>query len=133
MNTYFAVIGVIKHKDKILLLKRSPNRKFSPNRWQPVSGFPKEKESAEECALREVKEETGFEGKIIKKSNTFEFEDEFGHWINVVFLIEVLTDQVSIDPKEHSEYKWINPSKFKNYECIKGVEKDLELLNLLDY
>lgn len=66
MKTYAIITGVIKFGEKILLLKRNPERHFSPNKWQPVSGFIGEKEPAEDAVLREVKEETGLCGKIVK-------------------------------------------------------------------
>jgi ADP-ribose pyrophosphatase YjhB (NUDIX family) len=58
MATYVVVIGVVKlnDDDRILLLKRNALRRTSPNRWQTPPGFMNEGESAEEAALREVKE-----------------------------------------------------------------------------
>ena len=66
MATYVAVIGVVKlnDDDRILLLKRNARRRTSPNKWQTPSGFLNEGESAEEAALREVKEETSLDGTI---------------------------------------------------------------------
>ena len=64
MATYVAVISVVKlnDDDRILLLKRNARRRTSPNKWQTPSGFLNEGESAEEAALREVKEETSLDG-----------------------------------------------------------------------
>lgn len=59
MRTYAIIISIVKFSEKILLLKRNPDRHFSPNKWQPVSEFIGVKEPAEDAALREVKEETG--------------------------------------------------------------------------
>ncbi len=57
MKTYSTVAGVVRFKDKFLLLKRTPNRRHSPYKWQTISGHIREKESAEEAVLRELKEE----------------------------------------------------------------------------
>jgi len=64
MKTYPIAIGIVKLKDKILILKRSKTRRCSPNLWEFASGFIKEGESAEETILREVKEETSLKGKL---------------------------------------------------------------------
>lgn len=42
-------------------------RSFPQGRWSVVSGFIPRGERAEETALREVREETGLEGKLIRK------------------------------------------------------------------
>lgn len=131
METYATVIGVVQFKNKILLLKRTGNRHSSPNKWQPVSGFIGERESAEDCVLREVKEETGLDGKILKSGRVFEIKDEWGRWIILPFLVTVDSDKIKIDPEEHSEYKWIKPEEISEFDCVAGARKDLEFLDLL--
>jgi 8-oxo-dGTP diphosphatase len=130
-KTFFVTIGVVKYKDKILLLKRSANRKFHPNKWQPISGFPKEKESAEDCILREIKEETGLDGKITNSGDIFFTHLNNIEWINKTFLIEVDSPDVRIDKKEHSDYKWIEPEEIENFDCINGMDKDLNAVGVL--
>lgn len=131
MKTRVAVISVVKFEGRILLLKRSSDRESSPGKWQPVSGFIKEGEAAEKTALRELKEETGLEGEIVEKGETFEVRDKWGRWIVVPFLISVGSDELEIDREEHSEYKWIKPRKVIEFDCVEGVEKDLKSVGLL--
>lgn len=131
MATYIAVIGIVKFKRKILLLKRNLNRNFSPNKWQPVSGSIKEKETAEDAVLREVKEETGLKGKIVKAGKIFEVTDKWGRWVIAPFLVSVNSDKVKIDSREHSKYKWIKPKEINKFDCVKGVKKDLKSVGLL--
>ncbi len=131
MKTYATVIGVVKFNNKILILKRNPNRKSSPNKWQPVSGFIKERESAEDGVLREIKEETGLDGKIIKSGEVFEVTDEYGRWIIMSFLVSVKSDKVEIDREEHSEYRWINLDEIEDFDFVKGLKKDLEAVGIL--
>ena len=78
MKTRVSVVGVIKHKEEILFLKRTSERESSPGKWQTVSGFIKEHEPAEKTVLREVKEETGLDGKIEESGKVFEVTDEWG-------------------------------------------------------
>lgn len=131
MKTYAIITGVIKFGEKILLLKRNPERHFSPNKWQPVSGFIGEKEPAEDAVLREVKEETGLCGKIVKAGKVFEVTDNWGRWIILPFLVSVDFNKVKIDLDEHSEYKWIKPEEITKFDCVVGIKKDLESVGLL--
>ena len=131
MKTYATVIGIVKFGEKILLLKRNPNRHSSPNKWQSVSGFIEEREAAEDAVLREVKEETDLEGKIIKAGRAFEVTDDWGRWIIIPFLISVDSNKVKIDLEEHSEYKWVKPEEITNFDCVAAIRKDLETVGLL--
>lgn len=131
MKTRVAVVGTVKFDDKILFLKRSRTRSSSPNKWQVVSGYIKEKESAEEAVLREVKEETGLEGKIVKSGKAFEVIDDWGRWIDVPFLISVDSDKVKIDLVEHSEYRWISPKEIGKFDCVASIDEDLKSVGLL--
>lgn len=131
IKTYATIIGIVRFDKRVLLLKRNPNRHSSPNKWQPVSGFIKEKEAAEDAVIREVKEETGLDGNIIKTSKVFEITDNWGRWIIMSFLISVNSDQVKINLKEHSEYKWVKPDEITRFDCVAGVKEDLKSVGLL--
>ena len=131
MKTYATVIGIVKFGEKILLLKRNPDRHSSPNKWQPNSGFIGEREPAEDAVLREIKEETGLDGKIIKAGKVFEVTDNWGRWIILPFLVSVDSDKVKIDLKEHSEYKWIKPEEVAKFDCVAGVKEDLRSVGLI--
>jgi 8-oxo-dGTP diphosphatase len=138
MATYVAVIGVVKLDDddrndgRILLLKRTEQRRTSPNKWQTPSGFMNEGESAEEAVLREVKEETGLTGTIKKSGSAFEVVDEWARWIVVPFLILVKSDKVIIDTREHSEFRWVKINEVTCFECVKGIDEDLKAVGLKD-
>ncbi len=131
MKSYATVIGIVKFGENILLLKRNPNRRSSPDKWQTVSGFIGEAEPAEDAVLREVKEETSLDGKIVNVGKVFEVKDDWGRWIIMPFLISVDSDKVEIDKKEHSEFKWIKPKKVDKFDCVAGIKKDLESVGLL--
>ena len=130
-KTYATVIGIVKLGDKILLLKRTPGRHSSPNKWQPVSGFIGEREAAEDAVLREVEEETGLKGKIAKTGKVFEITDDWGRWVIMSFLISVNSDKVKFDPEEHSEIVWVKPEEITKFNLVAGVREDLESVGLL--
>jgi 8-oxo-dGTP diphosphatase len=133
MATYAVVIGVVRIDDdnsRILLLKRSPQRRTSPNQWQTPSGFLREGEPAEEAILREVQEETLLDGIITKSGRSFEILDEWARWIIIPFLIAVKSDKVVIDANEHSQFKWIMVNEISSFECVKGIDEDLRAVGL---
>ncbi|MBL7169603.1 MAG: NUDIX domain-containing protein [Candidatus Aenigmarchaeota archaeon] len=59
------VICIVKHGDKILLLKRRPKDKIYPGRWNFVCGSIEENEKPLETAYREIKEESGISQKNV--------------------------------------------------------------------
>jgi len=132
MKTYFAVTGVVKYKNKILILKKSHNDHNFPNHWSFCSGYIKEFESAEDTVLREIKEETGLKGKILKKGKLFvqKYPTKGKEWYVMPFLCEVNSDKINLD-YENTAYRWINHKDISNYKTVPGLKKDLKVLGLL--
>ncbi|MDI6806895.1 MAG: NUDIX hydrolase [Candidatus Aenigmarchaeota archaeon] len=131
MQTRVFTAGIIRYEDKILILKRRDIAEPSPGKWDSIGGSIKEEETAEECILREGKEETGLDIKIIKKGKVFEFKNEHGNWVVIPFLCEANSTKVKVNPREHMEYKWIHPSEIDNYDCVPDLKKDLKILGLI--
>lgn len=73
--------------------------------WEVVAGHVEEGESPEETAVREAKEETGADVKIVKKlgvniDDTHKFEGD-------MFLAEIVSGEpTNLDERHHSEMKW---------------------------
>jgi dATP pyrophosphohydrolase len=94
-----------------LLLKRSPEKEGF---WQPVTGGLEEGETRLQALEREVLEETGIKNtaRIIENVDYFEYSD--AHFIKgyefikeYVFGVEVdSNEKVTIDGKEHSQFRW---------------------------
>lgn len=131
MQTRVFTAGIVKYKDRILILRRKNTAEFSPNKWDSIGGRIREKETAEECILREAKEETGLDIKIIKRGKVFEFQNEHGDWVVIPFLCEANSNKVKVNPNEHVEYKWIYPNEIDHYDCVPDLKKDLEILGLI--
>lgn len=131
MKTYFAVTSIVTNKGKILLLKKSPKDWNYPNKWSFCSGYAKEFQSAEDNALREVKEETGLDAEIVKKGKIFEIKDSKSKktWIVVPFLCKVNSRNIKLD-HENTEFKWVDCRDIKKFETVPGLEKDLKVLGL---
>lgn len=131
MKTFFVVTGVVRNKDKVLILKKSKNDYNYPSRWSFCSGYVKEFESAEDTVLREIKEETGLKAKTLKKGKLFQKSDRTKgrHWVIMPFLCKVESRNVRLD-HENVGFRWINYKDIKKYPTVPGLEKDLKVLGL---
>jgi len=88
-----------------LLLKRLPERNGF---WQPVTGGVEEGETRDEALQREIMEETGVRNivAVIEDLYHFEFSDPNLNQ-EYVYGVEVSSsEEIVLDPKEHSEYRW---------------------------
>ena len=69
----FSSGGVVFKKDKWLITRSMPSEIYPKSVWRLPKGWVDKDESAEEAALREVKEEGGVEAKVIKKIETVRY------------------------------------------------------------
>ncbi len=84
------VVAAVAVKDKkFLLIKRGTAPK--KGRWAAPSGFIESGETAEEACLRELKEETGVSGEIVKLIGVASREDKeiYGDMLIVRYLVKV--------------------------------------------
>ena len=116
-------------KGKFLLLKRSGKRKVNPGKWDFPSGRI-ENEEPKNAALRELKEETGLKGKVLKSGDSFYLETEDGEFKVYPFLVKA-SGEVKLS-KDHTEFRWIEPQELRDFDTVKGLEKDLEKLDIQD-
>jgi len=101
----------------VLLLKTNLKR---GSFWQNITGGVDEGEKYAQAALREFTEETGkkaskkFHHEFINLEMKFKFEKKNKKIKEKVFALicEEVFD-VTIDPKEHDDYKWIELKKVK--------------------
>tara|TARA_B100001758_G_scaffold119888_1_gene102969 strand:+ start:357 stop:818 length:462 start_codon:yes stop_codon:yes gene_type:complete len=99
-----------KNKEiRFLLLKRAKTKVYE-HLWQGVAGKIEVGETSWEAAIRELKEETGFEPvRIFVADHVSKFYEAHGDWVNMVpvFGIEVDDEEVILSD-EHCEFKWVD-------------------------
>ena len=99
-----------KNKEiRFLLLKRAKTKIYE-HLWQGVAGKIEAEETSWEAAIRELKEETGFEPvRIFVADHVSKFYEAHGDWVNMVpvFGIEVEDEEVILSD-EHCEFKWVD-------------------------
>jgi len=125
------VTSIIKHQEKILLLKRSNKVKTMKNVWSGVSGvIENDDESPLSRARIEIFEEIGIVGKNIKllKSNEqikIDSQQYKNHTWNIFpFLFQVETPEIKLN-WENSEFVWIDPNNIVNYKTVPALKEIL--------
>lgn len=126
-----AVAVVIKRKGKFLLIKRA-KKGAAEDYWCPITGAVEEGETQKEAVLREAQEEMGIGVEPIRKvwECFTEDSDYLLHW----WYVQLLNDDVRVDPVEVKDYRWVNVSEMKAIDKMfkadlwffKEIAKDLE-------
>jgi 8-oxo-dGTP diphosphatase len=98
-----------------LLLKRSPNSKGNPGRWEPPGGKIDQGESFETALLREIAEETGLIASIQHVAGTAESELSKIKIIHLILEGKLESGQVHLS-EEHTDYAWVKLEEFKNLD-----------------
>jgi 8-oxo-dGTP diphosphatase len=129
MRTRIFTTGVVLRRGRLLILKRKEGDDTYPGVWDCVGGHFEEGESAEECMLREAKEETGQAMKIVRVGPLIEFLDEYGRAVAVPFILR--PDRTKkIAPSEHSEFSWVKLSELGAYDIVPDLAEALSLFGL---
>ncbi|HOR23541.1 MAG TPA: NUDIX hydrolase, partial [Candidatus Saccharibacteria bacterium] len=92
-------------------------------------------ESIIECAIREVREETGLTiSKVINTFAGFDYStDRKPHVRQVNFIVEVKKGDVRLDPNEHSEYKWVDNDNIDDISMSDEIKTCVrEALNIIN-
>lgn len=114
---------------KILLLKRSEKKDFSPDIWEYPTGRMHQFETPEEGLQREIFEETGLEVEIIKLINTFHIfrgaqiaENEL---VGIMYWCRTNEEEVQVS-EEHSEYVWVTVKEALQMVTKPSMQADIK-------
>ena len=89
-----ALAIAIKGKDFLLIKRGIPPGK---GKWASPAGFIEDGETAEQACLRELKEETGVSGEIVKLVGVVRMEDKemYGDMLIVEYLVKVVNEELN--------------------------------------
>ena len=112
---------VLIHRGRELLLARSPH--FRPGIYSALAGFVEPGESAEETAIREVREEVGIKIKNLQyvTSQSWPFPDSF----MLGFLAEYDAGEIKVDPKEIEDARWFACSELPPLPSAMSIARKL--------
>ncbi|MBS1267186.1 MAG: ADP-ribose pyrophosphatase [Candidatus Woesearchaeota archaeon] len=113
MKTRVLVGGIVCRDGKILMLKRTAQKRFLPGYFDLPGGKVEFGEDPNKTIIREVKEETNLDVEVVRAYNvwhsTNEFNDNTEHNIEIDFILKIVGDnEIKLSEKEHSEYRWIS-------------------------
>jgi bis(5'-nucleosidyl)-tetraphosphatase len=106
----------------VLLFRDKPVRSFllmkHPHRYDLPKGHIEESEGELECALRELREETGISEDQVRMDPDFRFEQTYyptyrrfgGERVEkavVIFLAWLRSDETEVSATEHFSYEWV--------------------------
>ncbi len=129
------LVVVYVSPEQVLLLER----RHPPGYWQSVTGGLEWGEQAEDCARRELMEETGINAKPVATGviNRFEILPEWRHRYDpqvstnteYVFSLQLeRTCEIQLNPAEHIEYQWQDAEtalqrcfSYTNAEAIRSI------------
>jgi 8-oxo-dGTP diphosphatase len=121
--------GVVIKDGKILILQRHKDEDVYPNMWELPSGKREPLEPSETSLIREVREETGLDVKIIMPFSVFDYQiekpDEIRDSTQINFLVTPVSNNVVLS-EEHQAFAWITKDEIDQYElteATKGVIK----------
>ncbi len=114
---------LVRYKGKYLLLKKIKDA--HPDHvggWEVPGGKIKPNEEPKAAGLRETKEETGLDCRIIAEMKPLELEKDGIKTITRVYLAEAPDDQIRLSD-EHSAYIWVSYHEIDDLRNV--VYKDL--------
>ena len=131
--------GVVMKDGKVLILQRHKNEDVYPNMWELPSGKREPLEPSEDSLMREVREETGLDIKMVMPFSVFDYQiekpDEIRDSTQINFLVTSVNDKNVVLSEEHQAFVWITKEEIDKYnltEATKNViQKAFEVINKL--
>ncbi|WP_427925294.1 NUDIX hydrolase [Streptomyces sp. cg40] len=119
-----AAAVVMDDDGRVLLVRRSATERFLPRVWGVPCGKLEPGEQPEDGALRELKEETGLLGEIVRRIGESSFVSEYQgretkNWQDN-FLVRPLSRDITL-PEPDQAYIWIAPSE------LTGTDSGLDI------
>lgn len=127
---HITVKGIVIYNHQVLILKRIRPSTDGLGYWELPGGGLEYGETPHEALIRELKEETGLEIKILKPVYTFTAIRPQYQTVGIGFLCVPTNNHVKIS-EEHTGYKFVSSNELLNY-IDKKIYDDI-ILTLQEY
>jgi 8-oxo-dGTP diphosphatase len=133
MKQFYVGTGAIIEKDNtFLILKRSPKKDASPNKWEVVTGRLELDEDPKDGARREINEEVQIETEFVMPVGTgffYRVSKDFPMAF-IVFWFRYISGNVKLS-WEHTEYKWVTLDEALKINELKYFHDNLKTITEL--
>lgn len=115
--------AVVVHDDRVLVVRRSQTEQFLPSVWGVPCGKVDPGEEADEAAVRELREETGLTGTVVRRLGHSVFRSRWrGHTVENVqinFLVRPLgtPDRIRL-PKADQAAAWLPRGEIDQFDGL---------------
>lgn len=110
---------IVRHKDGTFLLMQRDFNKHLGGMWElTAGGSALEGETPLECAIRELKEETGIAAYDLKEIRRIVHEEHHSIYVEYLCLTDWNKEAIVLQPGETIAYKWVDR------ETLLNIEKD---------
>ena len=105
---------LLRHADgDYLLMRRDPKKPIHPGEWEAsAGGSALAGETPLECARRELREETGIEGRDFREVSVVVRDHNHCIFHSYVAGTDAPKDSVTLQPGETVDYKWVDEAEF---------------------
>lgn len=118
-QTFVAVHALIKKDNKFLITKRSISNDYMPGLWDIPGGTIKFGENIMAALGREVKEETNLIVRPQRILHCYGYlSNSSRHQFQLVYLCDYVNGKIQLNPREHSEFRWVGISELNNLKKI---------------
>ena len=126
--------GKTENSTRYLLLQKAEDANpENIGKWECSGGLIDPGETSRQAIEKEVKEETSLkpdlEFRIVKQLPTITMKDKEYDSHCDVYLIDTASMDVKLDPKEHSDYRWVKAEDVKNQDLVLYAGLLLEFFN----
>ena len=131
-KTKLCVCGMIIHKGRFLIIKRSETDDFLPNCWEFPGGGVEASETIKNALIREIKEEIGIDithnkKELIGISEEFMNEDKTERCLQLNYKVELQSKPKITLSSEHVVYDWTTKDDPKLDAFLKEIVKQWEI------
>lgn len=125
-----AFVGVVllDSKERIYLIKEEDKYRISLGRWNLPGGSVDNSENLLDSAMRETKEETGYDAQIISLVGCYKCKKGENSWIYIVFKAKLDGEIKEITDPEVRQGKWFTKKEFLKLKPSRMVHPDMKLV-----
>jgi 8-oxo-dGTP diphosphatase len=106
--------AIIRNEENEILVVQRGEKSDHPFKWEFPGGKLKEKETEEECSIREIREELSMDIVICRRMTDTEYDYGIKHIRLIPFVCDTLDEIPFLS--EHISFKWIDGADLKNVD-----------------